>query len=198
MALVITVALPSCAGIGDGALIDSSGGKRGDEFIISDDKLPTINDYTAFTCFISSYDKQGNQNARMELANGGAWMMYEYFTEAEYQNSITENRSVDYKDCVTFSFKEKRTPSENDTVYLSCCDVRVYDDDYVVYTYPEGKDAEIAGFLDGAYEKASKAYSDAIGFFENKAGFAFDSLIIQTKAGRLIPLLISPRSIAPR
>ncbi len=192
--LLLSMVLASCAGIGDGALNnDHSKQEKGGIFTISSDKRPTINDYVGFTCFISSFDSEGEQKAEMELANGGSRMMYEYFTESEYQRSEAEERSVDYKNCVTFSFKEKSMSSEGDTIYGFCCDVRVYFDDYVVYTYYSGdKSIELKGFLDGAYDESSKAYSDAIAFREREAGFSFDSLIIQVGTGKTYTALDFP------
>lgn len=195
-AAVLILSLASCVGIGDGALFDdpqtsgdttaSYGRIRTPEtFVISDDKLANLNDQAALTCYISSYDSGGNQSARHELTNSNALNMYEYFTEAKYQKPKEENYSAEYKNCIAFTFGEKITPTgafENESIYVMICDVRVYSDDYVVYTYHIGKTYELAGFLDGAYDRSIAFFETALKSItpeEADAGIKLNCLLVQ-------------------
>lgn len=177
IAALVILSLASCAGIGDGALIDN--------VQTSGEMLGVIEDQNADELTILTvYDTDGNGLYRVKLGDEHVQELTELIKAGEY-DSYRDDASLGNK-YILVDF-----PSEInlDSNIASQNDFKIYADDFVAEMnlasswmpglLPLGKQ-------EGIYERVIEIMNEAskdIVRAESAAGFAFDTLIVCTKQG---------------
>lgn len=137
-AAVLLLTLPSCAGIGDGALI-------GDIYLNGERIVCTVEAYT--------YDHELRDSFRMDGAPANE--LFAYMTGYEYDNRVLENFMMAQYVTVTFeryNLKGERL-SDLDSESGLKYQYRVFVDDETMQKLSDGEGFQTLGYPDGMYER---------------------------------------------
>ena len=170
--IILQLALASCAGIGDGALI-------GD---INPSDIDTSK--YALVAELRFYDANGTFEVGCDIDNEDANEIRELFLNGEYVEGLDRN-SIDMPYFEVFFRRDKHTNLPGGTVYDG--EYRIYLDGYVLQETLSGTVQK--GHLGGVYEKLTAYLPEfTVPAFtqsdEQLAGFAFNMLIIATEPGK--------------
>ena len=168
ISFLLTIALASCEGIGDGALTNGLQASGSDVIEAQDAEKD---------CVLTVYDSQGNGSYRVRIPVAEMSELMEIIIEGEY--AAVGETSTPANKYVLIDFPSEADLDSNTGVYN---DVKVYFDGFVAEINPtESPLGRQAGIYDRVIQFMNEANKD-VSSAEIKAGFDFDTLLVCASA----------------
>ncbi len=166
--IILQLALASCAGIGDGAIMNDLKASVSDGVEERD---------VENNCVLTVYDSQGNGSSRVRIPVSDMSELMEIILEGEY--AAVGSTSTPANKYVLIDFPSKINLDSNTGVYN---DVKVYFDGFVAEINPtESPLGRQAGIYDRVIQFMNEANKE-VANSEYNAGFDFDTLIVCASA----------------